>query len=281
MSKTNQESYTVTVSIVVYKTCKHLLNRVLSSVLRESVRKHVTIVDNSPSDILRTYVESLPDIRYIFTGKNLGYGAGHNIAIRSYTEKAKYHLVLNPDVYFEHGVLDMLVDYMDRFDNVGHIMPRVEYPNGDMQYLCKLLPRPVDVFVRRFVPISFLRNRLNRKYELRFADSTRVMDVPYLSGCFMLLRIKALQQVGLFDERFFMYPEDIDLTRRMHRHYRTVYYPKVSIIHDHERESYRSLKMLLIHVRNLVKYFNKWGWIFDPERKAVNKATIDRLLKSV
>jgi len=104
-----------------------------------------------------------------------------------------------------------------------------------------------------------------------------LLDVPYLSGCFMLFRTEALKEVGLFDERFFMYPEDIDLTRRIHAKYRTVFYPEVSIIHHHAQSSYLNLKMLFIHITNMVKYFNKWGWILDKERKIINKKILEQL----
>ena len=70
---------------------------------------------------------------------------------------------------------------------------------------------------------------------------------------------------------FFMYPEDIDLTRRIHKKYRTVFYPKVSIVHHHEQSSYKNRKMLWVHIVNLIRYFNKWGWFFDRERRAMNK----------
>ena len=96
------------------------------------------------------------------------------------------------------------------------------------------------------------------------------MNVPYLTGCFMFLRLSALEQVGLFDERYFMYPEDIDLTRRLHTRFLTLYYPYATVIHDHERASYKNLKMLMIHIVNLCRYFNKWGWIFDAERDRFN-----------
>jgi GT2 family glycosyltransferase len=105
------------------------------------------------------------------------------------------------------------------------------------------------------------------------------MDVPYLSGCFMLFRTAALKRVGLFDERFFMYPEDIDISRRMHAQFRTLYFPASTIVHDHARESYKSIKMLWIHISNLIKYFNKWGWVFDAERDNIN-AEILKTLRS-
>lgn len=159
---------------------------------------------------------------------------------------------------------------MDKNTEVGHLMPKVFYPNGEMQYLCKLIPTPFDLFIRRFLPISWAKWRVE-KFEMRKTGYNKIMDVPYLSGSFMFLRTKALEEVGLFDERFFMYPEDIDLTRRIHRKYRTVFFPNVSIIHHHAKSSYLSFKMLVIHSINLIKYFNKWGWIFDSERRELNE----------
>ena len=74
-----------------------------------------------------------------------------------------------------------------------------------------------------------------------------------------------------------MYPEDMDLTRRIHKEYQTVYYPHASIVHNHAKESYKSLKMLYIHISNMCKYFNKWGWLCDAERKKMNKEAIRQL----
>ena len=100
------------------------------------------------------------------------------------------------------------------------------------------------------------------------------MNVPYLSGCFMLLRTSTLEDVGLFDERFFLYPEDIDLTRRIHKKYKTLFYPYVSVIHEYGRGSYKSMKLLYFHIVNMCRYFNKWGWFFDKERKEINARCI-------
>jgi GT2 family glycosyltransferase len=93
----------------------------------------------------------------------------------------------------------------------------------------------------------------------------------------MFFRTSALETIGFFDEIFFMYPEDIDITRRMHRIYKTMYYPEVSIIHAHTAESYKNLKMFFIHILNIIKYFNKWGWFFDKERREINKKVLREL----
>ena len=103
------------------------------------------------------------------------------------------------------------------------------------------------------------------------------MEVPFLSGCFMFLRTKVLEDIGLFDERFFMYAEDIDLTRRINEKYKTIFYPKTFIYHGHAKESFKKIKLFYIHLTNIIIYFNKWGWIFDSKRKKINKRILKQL----
>ena len=165
---------------------------------------------------------------------------------------------------------------METHKDVGHVMPKIVNQEGEIQYLCKLVPSPSDLIFKRFLPKSFSKNSAY-KFQLKFADYNKEMDVPYLSGCFMFFRMEAVRKVKGFDERFFMYPEDIDITRRIHKFYRTVYYPKVFVYHLHAAESYHSKKMLKVHIQNMIKYFNKWGWFFDSERKRFNKETLEKL----
>ena len=260
------------ISIVLYKTDRAQAKRAINSALATQLNVKVMLVDNSPSNALNDLTTSDERVEYVFNPTNPGYGAAHNLALReSLASGAKYHLVLNPDVYFEKGVLESLTKYMDEHPNVGHVMPKVLYPDGQVQHLCKFIPSPVDLILRRFIPIESWKMKRTNFFELRFTGYDREMEVPYLSGCFMFLRVDALKQVGLFDERFFMYPEDIDLTRRMHEKFKTIFYPAVRIVHEHGKESYKSKKMLLVHMWNLAKYFNKWGWFFDSKRLEINR----------
>lgn len=261
-------------SIVLYN---HTLLEIapLVEILRKSAAiSDVFLIDNSQKG--QPDLNKL-DVKYIFNGKNIGYGAAHNIAIRNTIDQdIPYHLVVNPDIAFEPSILAKIESFMNNNPDIGLLMPKIIYPTGEIQYLCKLIPTPFDLIFRRFLPKKWTRKR-TQMFELRDSDYNHIMDVPYLSGCFMFLRTEALTQVGLFDERFFMYPEDIDLTRRIHRKFRTVFFPNVSIIHHHARSSYVNLKMLYIHITNMVKYFNKWGWCFDKERKEINKNTLKQL----
>ncbi len=267
----------VTASIVLYKTPEHQLRRLLESLERSPIRPQLILVDNSPTPTPTSF--SADWITYIKAKENRGYGAGHNIALRRILDDSEYHFVLNPDVYFGPSELEKMLEYVEHNPTVGLLMPKVINPDGSIQYLCKLMPTPLDLILRRFLPsplAPLLKASIDR-YELRFTGYEREMDIPYLSGCFMLLRTSALKKVGLFDERFFMYPEDLDLSRRVHAQFRTVFFPAAVVVHDHARASYRSLRALWIHTSNMIKYFNKWGWVWDRTRVQVNRATLARL----
>lgn len=264
----------VSVSIVTHKTPVDELNNALSSLRRENVGR-IFIIDNSPDDSLKEFCRG-KDLIYTHVD-NRGFGAGHNIAIRrAIAEGFKYHLVLNADVRWNSDVIRILTEIMDSDSEIGLVSPRVVYPDGTLQYSCRLLPTPIDLVCKRFLPEKVSENRMKR-YLLKEADHKKSFFPSYMTGCFLLFRIEALEDIGLFDERFFMYPEDIDITRRIHSKWKTRFSPEAEIIHDHKAASRRNLKMMRIHISNMIKYFNKWGWIFDKERRDANRLLLSTM----
>ena len=230
----------ITVSIVTYKTDLVELAKCLTSLLSPLISK-VYIIDKSSQQYIADFCKAYANVEYI------------------------------------GSVLEQLADYMDLNEDVAQVQPNIIYPDGRMQYTCRLLPTPVDLIFRRFLPKKMIEKRNNR-YILKFNDHTQAMNIPHHQGSFMFFRIECFNKTGLFDERFFMYLEDIDLTRRIHKYYRTMFWPGVTIVHAHRAASYKSKKMLIIHIRNAIKYFNKWGWVFDSERKKWNKRLLKELL---
>jgi hypothetical protein len=230
----------------------------------------VTAVDNSPDRSLEELVLSV-GASYDYVNANIGYGRAHNRAIRrAITRARKYHLILNTDVQFDAHAVSQLAVFLDERPIVGAAMPRVLSTDGTDQYLCKLAPRPIDL-ISRFVMgrTSWTRN-INARYEMRVCGYERSLNVPCLSGCFLLLRVEVLKEVGGFDDRFFMYGEDYDLSRRIHRAHETRYVPDITIRHAHARASHNGVRMGAVHVVNLMRYFMKWGWLFDRERREMN-----------
>lgn len=269
-------------SIVLYNTKIEDLKRVIDSYFAYQGEKQLFLVDNSPTDKLKDIVEMYPnnDIYYIFNNENMGYGKAHNIAIKkSIEQELPYHIILNPDIIIEEGTLEKLTIYMEQHPEIGNIMPKIIYPNGELQYLCKLLPSPIDLIFRRFIPLKKWKDTINKRYELHAFEYDKIMNIPNLSGCFMFLRTEALKKIGLFDENIFMYLEDIDLNRRIHSQYKTIYYPDATVTHEHQKESYKSKKLLKAHIKSAIYYFNKYGWFFDKERTNINRNVLRELEK--
>lgn len=242
---------TASASLVCYKTPPDVVSALRAAVEADGVRDF-RVVDN--------------------TVDNIGFGAGHNVALREADRKnMKYHFIINPDISFEPGTLRTIIDYMEGHPSVGMVMPKTVNLDGTIQYNCKLCPTPLDLIFKRFLPKRWTRGRL-RKFRLEpETDAGRIMEVPYLCGCFLCFRMEALRAVGLFDERFFMYPEDIDITRRFWEGgWHPTYFPGATVVHAHEAASYKSIRMLGVHIWNMVKYFNKWGWVRDASRKRIN-----------
>lgn len=270
----------VNVSLVLYHPDEQQVSSLVDTLLQAKRVRKVFLIDNSPISS-ENLAKLKGKVKYIWNkGKNLGYGAAHNIAIReSVYWKTAFHLVMNADIEVKAEDIDILHDFIAKQPAIGSLMPKVVYPSGETQYLCKLLPTPLDVFGRRFLPQWLIRRR-NERYELRDSGYNKLMNVPYLSGCFMFLRTEAVLKARLFDERYFMYPEDVDLTRTIHRDYLTVFFPDVTIVHHHAKESYKNKRLLWIHIINMCRYFNKWGWIFDRERRLFNQFTLADLHKN-
>lgn len=262
----------LTVSIVLYKSNVEKLRAAIESVYKTTLNFKLYLIDNSPTDELKLFHGDRTE--YIFNNKNIGFGRAHNIAMERAIRESKYHLILNPDVYFDAGVLERIFNRMEGEMAIGMISPKILYPDGRIQYLCKLLPTPFDLFARRFLGSGRWIEERNKKYELRESGYNSEMNIPYLSGCFMFVRTSVLKEIGLFEERIFMYIEDADLTRRIHQRYKTLFFPDATIFHHYAKGSYKNRKLMLYNIHGAFVYFFKWGWIFDSERKRINKTVI-------
>jgi GT2 family glycosyltransferase len=273
----------IAISIVTYRTAPATLNDCLGSVIGIRLPFLCTVLDNASDPAIRqgcqAWAGRLPSwgrLEYR-ANPNVGYGRAHNLAMRDTLDRpdCRYHIAANPDIAFGPGTVERLAAFMDEHPDAGAVMPKVLYPDGTLQHLCKLLPAPGHLMARRFWPKRAAR--YEAVYTLRNADYSRPFECPCLSGCFMMLRTEELRRAGLFDERFFLYFEDVDLVRRIGRHCKTLYCPVSEITHGYQKGSYSSLKLLAYHARSAVQYFNKWGWLGDTYRTEKNRQTLDAL----
>jgi len=276
--------YDFTACIVTYNTEQEELNRILNCFKKIKLKFKLWISDNSEKDILRNFIENFSDdrIKYIFNNSNKGFGAGHNIVLQKLieeNEKSEFHLMINADVFFEENTIEKIIAYMRKNSDIGQIGPKIYESNGEINRSCRLLPTPLNLIFRRFFPVKSIVEKMDYSYEMKWYDYKSIIEVPILSGCFIFVRTDILKDIGVFDERYFMYMEDYDLCRRIGKKYKVVFYPKVNIVHEHGKASYKSRKMMIIHIKSAIKYFNKWGWIFDKERKIKNRKCIQEYNK--
>ena len=259
----------LTASIVLYENNK---TEILSffQILSSSIITKVFIVDNSEKPIF--YKDELSDIFWYFhSSKNIGFGSAHNIAINEAIKLgSKYHLISNIDILFDNYVLSELKIILENNPGIGVIAPLIKNYDGTVQYLPKLLPSLFDIFNRflfKIIPFS----KLVKKYEQRELIQGNILNTPIISGCFNILNLKAILDVGGYDENYFLYIEDWDLSRRINEKYYTIHYPKLEVKHGYRSEANSNLGLAYIYIKSLFYYFKKWGFIFDNNKKIQNK----------
>ena len=282
----------LTASLVCYKTPVAELEP-LFRLLQGSIAPRIewVAVDNAANDAPALAAELQASVerhggRYL-PSANVGFGAAHNLAMRALDSAdvptdAALHLMVNPDILFEPDVLSALLRVFEAHPEAVRVMPRVQFPDGREQHLCKLLPTPVDFALRRFLPTSLhglVQGRLDR-YELKGLPDAPSAAVPFLSGCFVLARWSVLRATGGFDDRYFLYMEDVDLCRRMAAHGSLLYWPAAAVTHGYHRGSHRSFKLMLAHLRSCVTYYNKWGWFRDAAGRRINRAALQALAEA-
>lgn len=250
-----------TASIVIYNNPPEIIRNAAESFLSCSHNTELHIVDNSPTDVLKSSFADLP-VHYYFYGSNAGYGRGHNKALEECT-KSKYHIIINPDIIITTSTVEALSSFMDDNPDIGMVSPKVLHEDGSIQHLNKRYPTVFDLFARRFIPKSLqslIQHSLDR-YEMKDVGYENTCNVESISGCFMFCRTDVLKEVGGFDDRYFMYLEDFDLGRKFQEAgYHTVYYPYATVTHLWERAAHKSLRMTWVLIVSMYKYYNKWGW---------------------
>ena len=278
--------YDFTACIVTYNTNREDLSQIISYFQKTKLKFKLWISDNSEEDSLRSFINNFSDdrIEYIFNNSNNGFGSGHNVVLKklmdnNFKEKAEFHIILNADITFEENTIEKMVDYMRKNPEIGQIGPKIYESSGEVNKSCRLLPTPLNLIFRRFFPIKSIVDKMDYNYEMRWCDYNSIMEVPILSGCLMFIRTDILKTVGMFDTRYFMYMEDYDLCRRIGQKYKVIFYPEAEIIHEHGKASYKTRKMMIAHINSAIKYFNKWGWFFDKERKIRNRECMKRYKK--
>ncbi|MFZ5364069.1 MAG: glycosyltransferase family 2 protein [Patescibacteria group bacterium] len=227
----------------------------------------IIVVDNASGDgTAQMMRESFPEINFIASEENLGYAKGNNLGIKK--ARGRYVMIVNPDIIVFPGVLESLVHFLDERQDVGIVGPKLLNPDKSLQYSCYRFPGFWEPVYRR-TPLGrfdFAKKKLDH-YLMKDFDHNSVREVDWLLGGCLLIRRKALDDVGFLDERYFAYFDDVDLCRSIwEKKWKVVYNPEVSVIHFHRRESAEGhwlgaifKKVTRIHLASWLKYFKKWG----------------------
>lgn len=240
----------ISASIVIYKENKDTLQKVINSFLSlKDIKKEFIIVDNSPSDELKVFCENFEGVSYIFSGENLGFGRGHNLAFKNLKDKSDIHMIINPDVYFNSDEISSFLNWFYEQKEISLATTKVCYPDGENQNIVRNVPTIIDLIKRKLKIDSG---------ELHIQDNS-IKEVPFAHGCFFIFKTEIFEKLGGFDERFFMYMEDLDIFIRAKKYGKTVINTNYKIYHEFRKGSSKSFKLLKYHIISAYKFFKKYN----------------------
>jgi GT2 family glycosyltransferase len=200
---------------------------------------------------------------FLTNSDNPGYGRAVNRLVERIGRLPPHIGVLNTDLTWAAGSFETLLSWLQSQPDVSLAVPQILDRAGRPQQLCKQHPTVLGLCSRRFLP-EWLKpgwlKRYDRWYAMVDRDGSQVFEVPYLSGCCMLMRSDAFLRVGGFDERYFLYLEDADLTRSLAREGRCLHLPLAPVVHGWGRGNHRSLWLTVVNLHSAWLYFSKWGW---------------------
>lgn len=228
----------------------------------------IIIDNNSRNNGAKQLKQRYPEARIIPSKKNLGLGIAINWGV--YNASEKYLLYLNNDILIKNEItIPEMVRYLEENNEVALLGPKLINKDGSIQFSCRKFPTIRFIVYRRTVfGESYFAKKYMDNLMMTDFDHESIKEVDWIFGAAMMIRAKAMRDIGMMDERFFLYFEDVDLCRRFWEGgYKVVYYPKVSMIHYHQRESavstglFNSLtnKLTRIHILSGLKYFFKYS----------------------
>ncbi len=259
--------------VIVNWNTRDYLRRCLQTVFASqgAITYHVVVVDNGSADGSAQMVAAeFPQATLISGHGNIGYPAGNNLGLRALgfsdqpgqtsPDAPRYALLLNPDTELPPDALTEIVAYLDAHPEIGVIGPRLVLPDGSLDLACRRSLPTVEVSLWRLIGFSKLFPRSKRfgRYNLTFLDEDEIAEVGAVVGAFMMLRREAIDRVGLLDETFFMYGEDLDWCKRIgEAGWRIVYYPRVRVLHIKRAASRQNKRARLEFVRAFLIFYRK------------------------
>jgi GT2 family glycosyltransferase len=248
---------------VIYSGERDLMGPLLSTMQASAagLRYRLLLVDNHSRDGVEPWRQIVPETAVLKNTVRLNYAANLNRILLAST--ARYVLVMNTDMFFDprQRCLARMVEFMDSHSNCGIAGCRVLHVDGHDARAARRFQTLLVILARRFGLAGFLRRTLERYFCMDHAPSES-FDCQWLSGCFLMLRNKAVEKVGLFDENFGKYFEDVDMCLRMARGgWRVMHHGATSVYHIEQRASRNLLSAdAWKHFRSYLYWLSKWGY---------------------
>ncbi len=256
----------VSVVIVSYNS-RSVLGPCLESLKAQAYagKTEVIVVDNASSDGTPGMVrDEHPWVKLIAGRKNVGFSKGVNLGIQE--AKGDFFLILNPDTVLREDSLDTLLEFMKQTPKAGIVGPKLVYHDGNLQHSCRrFYTWKVLVLRRTFLGKIFPNSSAVSEHLMKDFDHNTIREVDWLLGACLLVRREAVESVGLLDERFFLYFEDVDWCYRMEQKGWKVYYnPDSVVVHNYARDSAQSVinRSFVAHLASLIRYYDKWNSVF-------------------
>ncbi len=249
----------LSIVVVTYKENLDILKACFDSVYASTdVDFELIVVDNGSNDATKGLLQSYEGAKYIRNPDNLGFAAAVNIGMGH--RNGRYVLLLNPDTSFEADVLTKMLKHLDRNPKVGIGSSVIRYPNGDLQDSIRRFPSMKDQLLILLKVPHLLRTRAVDKYMMRDIDPLKTQDVDSIMGAFMFIREELIQDIGLFDERYFIWFEEVDYCKMAHdAGWKIRHYADVQITH-HKGHTFSKLATI-----------RKQKWIRESLRKYMKK----------
>jgi GT2 family glycosyltransferase len=265
----------VTATVVLYKHPIKMLETFLESYQRSTlfskeslgVDFHLYIVNNDIYKYVDYKFEDLCakykflSMEFIESDKNGGYGYGNNIVLPRLN--SDYHLVVNPDIIFFEDSFYQAIKIMQAKKNFGLLTPSVLGTNNTIYPSCKKNPTLFSQFLRFALKHKkYIFKKYLDEYEyLNYSYHKEIYDIPNCTGCFMFFRTKVFKKLNGFDDNFFYYMDDADISRRSLEISRTIYTPYVKVIHEYQGDAYKNKKLRNLAIKSAFQYSLKWGFL--------------------
>ena len=251
----NEEDVVKAVESIEAHTPKNIQKQIFVVNNIDGVAGENSIVSKNCNTVFLALESQYPDVKVVTTGKNLGFGGGHNFVINQL--ESRFHAIVNPDIVLEMDAFSALLAFMEDA-SIGMCVPRLVDENGELLSVYRREVTVWDMFLRMFLKGAFKKRQAY--HTMAETDYKKPFDVPFAQGSFLLIRTELFRRLGGFDERFFLYMEDADLCKRVNEVSRLVYCPYATVVHKWERGSHKSGKLFKLHVQSMIAYFSKWHW---------------------